>query len=157
MLETLTPVAKCPNCGTTMEISFTAPRPSGERALPIQTGTHLAAKRWFQEEGYPSYANLDKSQMAYLDTVIPAPFMEQLLPFLALLAVILGFIALGSPYPIAFGAIILNPLLVSLYLHRRAERRQKARELIASTNKGRSTHGCITRQGLEEYWRVAGA
>jgi hypothetical protein len=147
-----------------MEISFDTQQPAGERPRYIQVGDSLAsqampkaAQRWFQEEGYRSYTYVDKSEMAYLDKVIPAPFIEQVLPYLALLAVLLGFIALGSPYPISFGAIILNPLLVSLYLHRRAERRQKARELIASTNKGRSTRSYIIHQGLEEQWRGASA
>src|SRR4051794_1278550 len=124
MIDPVPPIAKCPNCGTTMEISFDTHGPTGERPLYIQTGdlltsqpspkagsdpdilrsrneqraARLTVQRWSQEEGYPSYTNSDKSDTAFLDTLIPAPLSEQLLPYLALVAVILGFIALCSLY-----------------------------------------------------------
>ena len=65
-----------------------------------------------------------------LDQVITPSFLEKSLPFLALIAVIVGFCALPIYGAVNYSIILFNPVLVGIYLNRKGTRRQRAKEMV---------------------------
>jgi hypothetical protein len=93
---------KCPNCGT-----------------PLFTTTWSNPGSTYGEAAEPQ-----------LDQVIAPSFLEKSLPFLALIAVIVGFCALPIYGAVNYSIILFNPVLVGIYLNRKGTRRQRAKEMV---------------------------
>lgn len=108
-----------------MNNSLTTQEPNLLQFRNESTAVRLAVARML-DEPQPITATIEEWEGPSLNEMIAPTLLEQTLPFLALIAVTIGFVAVITGQPLAYLLILLNPIFVSIYLHMRTERRQRA-------------------------------